>query len=66
MLFRRGIRPEWEDPINSKGAELRFNFRQNAFKSQRSIALLDEFWNNLVLGVVGGTIEPNDLITGKT
>jgi len=34
------------------------------FKSQRTIGLLDEFWNNLVLGVVGGTIEPNDLITG--
>lgn len=64
MIFRRGIRPEWEDPINSTGAELRFTFRANVFKNPRLTAMLDEVWNNLVLGVVGATIEPNDIITG--
>ena len=25
---------------------------------------IDEYWNNLILGVVGGTIEPAEIITG--
>mmetsp|Transcript_31871 Transcript_31871/g.62745 ORF Transcript_31871/g.62745 Transcript_31871/m.62745 type:complete len:234 (+) Transcript_31871:83-784(+) len=59
MVFREGIAPQWEDAANADGGHLQFQFRASVGGGQ-----LDEHWNNLVLGIVGGTIEPADMITG--
>jgi hypothetical protein len=49
-LFKKGIEPEWGDPQNSTGGS--FFIRQSL-----DVNILDAFWNNLVLGIVGETIE---------
>eukprot|EP00920_Eleutheroschizon_duboscqi_P004229 GHVT01009718.1.p2 GENE.GHVT01009718.1~~GHVT01009718.1.p2 ORF type:complete len:223 (+),score=19.53 GHVT01009718.1:421-1089(+) len=59
MIFKDGIRPEWEDEANSSGGHLEYRLRPNIGGAQ-----IDEYWNNLILGVVGGTIDPGDVITG--
>eukprot|EP00327_Prymnesium_parvum_P008521 CAMPEP_0182818768 /NCGR_PEP_ID=MMETSP0006_2-20121128/12208_1 /TAXON_ID=97485 /ORGANISM="Prymnesium parvum, Strain Texoma1" /LENGTH=193 /DNA_ID=CAMNT_0024945271 /DNA_START=206 /DNA_END=784 /DNA_ORIENTATION=+ len=56
-LFKKGIKPEWEDPANRAGAEW---FCRRPFTP----AQLDEFWLNLALGVIGETIDPADEICG--
>jgi len=59
MIFRDGITPQWEDPANADGGHLQFQFRGSLGAGQ-----IDEYWNNLVLGIVGATIEPADMVTG--
>jgi len=59
MIFRDGIKPQWEDAANADGGHLQFQFKASLGGGQ-----IDEYWNNLVLGVIGGTIEPDDVITG--
>merc|ERR1712007_152974 len=59
MIFRDGVTPQWEDAVNAEGGHFQFHFKANTTPGQ-----LDEHWNNLVLGVVGATIEPIDMITG--
>jgi translation initiation factor 4E len=53
MLFRDGVRPEWEDPVNAEGGHFQFHWKPNGTPP----AQLDEYWNNLVLAIVGDTIE---------
>lgn len=60
MIFKEGIKPMWEDPQNATGGH--FEYRIAPF--QTKAGQLDEYWNNLVLGLVGGTIEHSDYITG--
>lgn len=59
MLFRDGVSPQWEDPANAGGGHFQLPLRAGLGSGQ-----IDEYWNNLVLGVIGATIEPCDLITG--
>lgn len=59
MLFRDGVQPQWEDPANAEGGHFQFHFKATAAPGQ-----VDEHWNNLVLGIIGSTIEPADMITG--
>lgn len=56
-LFKKDIRPEWEDPANSKGGEL--TCRKNL-----DVNTLDLYWENLVLGLIGETIDEADEICG--
>lgn len=56
-LFKTGIRPEWEDKANMHGGEF---FCRKHFSPQD----LDETYENMVLGLVGESIDPNDEITG--
>lgn len=60
-LFKQGIEPEWGDPQNSTGGE--WYCRQHMEGD-----VLDMCWQNLVLGVIGETIEDetgsNDCING--
>lgn len=49
-IFRRGIRPEWEDERNRHGANL--TCRKTLF-----LDVADQYWENLVLAVIGGTLE---------
>ncbi|CAE7713398.1 Eif4e2, partial [Symbiodinium microadriaticum] len=56
-LFKKGITPEWEDPANSLGSEL-------ICRSIRSLDAADVYWENLVLGSIGETIDEGDEICG--
>lgn len=53
MIFRESVSPEWEDPVNSEGGHFQFHWRTNGIAPEQ----LDEYWNNLVLAMVGHTIE---------
>lgn len=59
MIFREGITPEWEDGANAEGGHFQFQLKGSLSGGQ-----IDEHWNNLVLGVIGGTIEPAHIVTG--
>eukprot|EP00442_Polarella_glacialis_P028573 CAMPEP_0115060936 /NCGR_PEP_ID=MMETSP0227-20121206/7729_1 /TAXON_ID=89957 /ORGANISM="Polarella glacialis, Strain CCMP 1383" /LENGTH=223 /DNA_ID=CAMNT_0002446183 /DNA_START=115 /DNA_END=783 /DNA_ORIENTATION=- len=59
MLFREGIKPEWEDTANAAGGHFQFQL-----KATLGGGAIDEYWNNIVLGMIGGSIEPADMITG--
>eukprot|EP00928_Gymnodinium_smaydae_P022652 TRINITY_DN1895_c0_g2_i1.p1 TRINITY_DN1895_c0_g2~~TRINITY_DN1895_c0_g2_i1.p1 ORF type:complete len:264 (-),score=50.50 TRINITY_DN1895_c0_g2_i1:53-742(-) len=59
MIFRENIRPEWEDKMNLTGGHFQFQLKPNVGGGQ-----VDEYWNNLVLGMIGATIEPANMITG--
>jgi len=56
-LFKKGIKPEWEDQANRAGAEW---FCRRNFPMQQ----LDDFWQYLVLGMIGETIDNADEICG--
>lgn len=62
-LFKKGIEPEWGDPQNKCGGE--FFCRQTM-----DVDSLNMYWQNLVLAVVGETMEspntdlPNSIING--
>lgn len=60
MIFKDGIAPEWEDPKNTNGG----HFQVQLKPQQVCGGQIDECWNNVVLGMVGGTLEPTELITG--
>eukprot|EP00929_Paragymnodinium_shiwhaense_P121361 TRINITY_DN9358_c0_g2_i1.p1 TRINITY_DN9358_c0_g2~~TRINITY_DN9358_c0_g2_i1.p1 ORF type:complete len:225 (+),score=55.10 TRINITY_DN9358_c0_g2_i1:82-756(+) len=59
MIFRDGVKPEWEDPMNAQGGHFQFQLKPQVGGGQ-----VDEYWNNLVLGMIGATIEPANMITG--
>mmetsp|Transcript_29964 Transcript_29964/g.95624 ORF Transcript_29964/g.95624 Transcript_29964/m.95624 type:complete len:239 (-) Transcript_29964:123-839(-) len=59
MVFREGIKPEWEDAVNASGGHFQFQL-----KASLGGGTIDEYWNNIVLGMIGGTIEPAEMITG--
>lgn len=46
-LFKSGIRPAWEDPKNLKGYSVHFV----------NVELTQEIWENIILGLIGGTFE---------
>jgi len=56
-VFKKGIRPEWEDPLNRTGAE--FTWRKTMTPEA-----LDAYWENLVLGLIGETIDADDDVCG--
>ena len=43
-VFKKGIRPEWEDPANRAGSEL-------CCRKSMPIEVLDGYWENLTLGL---------------
>lgn len=59
MIFRENIRPEWEDKQNATGGHFQFQLKPSVGGGQ-----IDEYWNNLVLGMIGNTIDPSNMITG--
>ena len=56
-LFKNNVEPSWEDDANIRGGEW-------WMRKPVQPANLDRWWNNLVLGLVGCTIENGDEITG--
>ena len=59
-VFREGIAPTWEDPMNSDGGE--WFIRSSG--SQLSVRQLDEYWEQMVLGMIGETLDPGCEICG--
>jgi hypothetical protein len=55
-LFKKGIVPAWEDPVNAKGSEY--------FLRLTNHSLMDSYWENLVLGLVGETVDSGDEVCG--
>ncbi len=62
MFFREGVRPEWEDVKNKLGGHFQFQFRPGGVAT--SPAQIDEYWNNLILAVIGENMEGGERITG--
>ena len=56
-VFKKGIRPEWEDPNNKNGGLFKC---RKTMKSEE----LDMYWENLVLGLIGETIDDGNEICG--
>eukprot|EP01067_Filipodium_phascolosomae_P006944 Filipodium_phascolosomae@DN5344_c0_g1_i1.p1 len=59
MVFKDCIKPKWEDPANADGGHFQLILKPSVGGHK-----VDEYWNNLILGMIGGTIEPYNLITG--
>ncbi|KAJ0393859.1 hypothetical protein P43SY_005981 [Pythium insidiosum] len=57
-LFKEGIRPMWEDPVNAKGGKWIFTNT----RSRR--ARLDESWLHVMLSLIGETLHDEDDICG--
>jgi hypothetical protein len=57
-LFKEGIRPMWEDPVNAKGGKWIFT---NA-RSRK--ARLDECWLHVMLSLIGESLHDEDDICG--
>jgi len=55
-FFKDGIKPMWEDPANSRGGKWVLTFKDKN--------LLDVCWENVVLGMVGETLDADNEITG--
>ncbi|TIC14044.1 translation initiation factor eIF4e [Wallemia mellicola] len=47
QLFRSGVRPVWEDPENIKGGKWILRLKKG---------IVDQFWEDLVLAIIGGSI----------
>jgi len=58
-IFKKGVCPLWEDPESLSGGHFQFSV-----KPTLPGGLVDELWNNMVLGVIGGSIEPAAELTG--
>mmetsp|Transcript_60096 Transcript_60096/g.143208 ORF Transcript_60096/g.143208 Transcript_60096/m.143208 type:complete len:284 (-) Transcript_60096:98-949(-) len=59
MIFRDGIRPQWEDPANIEGGHVEIKLYPKLGGGH-----IDELWNNTVMGIIGGTIQPAEMISG--
>ena len=46
-IFREGIKPEWEDPMNAPGGEIWIR------TSEIDLAAVDKYWENLALTIIG-------------
>lgn len=55
-FFKNGIKPMWEDSANSKGGKWVLTFKDKT--------MLDACWENVVLGLVGETLDVDNEITG--
>lgn len=58
-VFKKGIRPEWEDAANRSGSEL-------TCRKQMQMDVLDGYWENLVLGTLlfySHTINTHNIMT---
>jgi len=74
-VFKQGIEPVWEDPVNALGGEF---YTRRCFLSifriyqLRSIVgfldldaqCLNLIWENLLLGLIGETMDPDNYICG--
>ena len=55
-VFKSGIKPMWEDPANKNGGKWVVNVGNDA--------ALNCFWENLLLALIGETVDPHDEVCG--
>lgn len=60
MIFRENISPMWEDPMNAEGG----HFEYKIFPGDYPPSQIDEFWNNIVLAIIGSNLKCFHIITG--
>ncbi|CDR93755.1 translation initiation factor E4, putative [Babesia bigemina] len=60
MIFRDGIEPMWEDTMNKDGGHFDYRFKPGEVGQ----FVVDEFWNNIILGLIGGDMPHAHLING--
>ncbi|VWU52514.1 eukaryotic translation initiation factor 4E, putative [Hepatocystis sp. ex Piliocolobus tephrosceles] len=60
MIFRSNIEPMWEDEANQYGGHVEYKILPKDFPYTQ----VDEFWNNIVLAIVGCSLKHYNLITG--
>jgi translation initiation factor 4E len=58
-LFKEGVRPAWEDPINKAGGKWTFSHIKNKRGPE-----LDRHWLNIVIALLGEQFTFNDDISG--
>ena len=56
-FFKSSIKPEWEDPANKEHGCLQL--RKSLAPEQ-----LDLYWQNMLLALIGATLDPADVIAG--
>ncbi len=61
-VFRQGVEPKWEDPINFAGSEFRFTLTLPAEKS--SWAFLNQLWEDFVVDLISRKMPHDDEIAG--
>lgn len=59
MVFREGVKPAWEDEKNACGGEFQVTLNPKLGGGQ-----IDEYWNNIVFGMVTGAIQHSDMLMG--
>lgn len=57
-VFKKGIKPEWEDPANRTGGE--WYCRTGSVQPKQ----LDAFWQHMLMSMVGETLDSGDEVTG--
>ena len=57
-IFKKGIRPAWEDPANANGCELRM------IRGIPILADMDGLWENTIIALIGQMLDTNDKICG--
>lgn len=62
FLFRKDIKPSWEDPANSKGGAIKLMGIPQISPSDKD--RLNKFWLSTVLALIGESMEPSEAITG--
>lgn len=60
MIFRENIRPEWEDKMNERGGHFEYKILPRDYPPSQ----VDEFWNNVVLAIIGSNLKYFNIITG--
>lgn len=60
MVFRNNIQPMWEDALNQDGGHFDYRFKPSEVASHT----VDEYWNNIVLGLIGSNIPQGEYING--
>merc|ERR1711972_1167992 len=58
-VFKKGVRPAWEDPQNAKGGHFQIVLKPDLGGGQ-----VDELWNNIIMAMVIEAIKPAHMITG--
>lgn len=56
-FFKAGVKPEWEDPTNKDHGCLQV-------RKALSPSQLDHYWQNLLLALIGESLDPADVIAG--
>jgi translation initiation factor 4E len=56
-VFKKDVHPEWEDPRNMHGGEF-------FIRKTMTVNVLDQWWEDLLMGIVGETVDPTEVITG--